>query len=182
MRKLIVSTLMTLDGVVEDPGGFSDFSLGVWGNALLRRRGPAARPEHVAGRRPSAVWASDLRILFKVLALRARPVRRPLEQPAQARRLDDAERTLEWNAKVIEGDVAEEVGRLKVEDGGDIVMYGSTNLMYTLMRHDLIDEYRIWVYPWCWGPAGRTQGPPPGQHPALGSGVVVTYHPHSPPT
>lgn len=55
---------------------------------------------------------------------------------------------LEWNnSTLIGGNVAEEVSALKRQPGGDILMYGSADLMHTLMRHDLIDEYRIWVEP-----------------------------------
>jgi dihydrofolate reductase len=43
--------------------------------------------------------------------------------------------------------VAEEIARLKRQDGGDIEMYGSATLMQTLMQHDLIDEYRVAVHP-----------------------------------
>jgi dihydrofolate reductase len=52
-----------------------------------------------------------------------------------------------WNAKVIDGDVAVEIARPKEESGGDIEVYGSATLVQTLMRHNLIDEYRIHVHP-----------------------------------
>jgi dihydrofolate reductase len=54
---------------------------------------------------------------------------------------------LEWNASLIEGDVAEEVAKLKKQPGRDILMYGSPTLMRTLAKHDLIDEYLVWVHP-----------------------------------
>ena len=54
---------------------------------------------------------------------------------------------LEWNASLIEGDVAEEVAKLKQQPGRDILMYGSPTLMRTLAKHDLIDEYLVWVHP-----------------------------------
>jgi dihydrofolate reductase len=54
---------------------------------------------------------------------------------------------LEWNATVIDGDVATAVTALKQHSGGDIEVYGSATLVQTLMRHDLIDEYRIAVHP-----------------------------------
>ena len=53
---------------------------------------------------------------------------------------------LPWNATAINGDVATEVTRLKREPGGDIEVYGSATLVQTLMRHNLIDEYRIHVH------------------------------------
>jgi dihydrofolate reductase len=93
---------------------------------------------------------------------------------------------LEWNnSTLIEGEVAEEVSRLKQQPGKDILVFGSGDLVNTLMQHDLIDEYRLMVFPLVVGSGKRlfregiddmvlylvdTQ--------TLGSGVVVlTYWP-----
>lgn len=60
-----------------------------------------------------------------------------------------ASRTLketEWNATLIEGDVAERVAKLK-QSGQNLLIYGSSKLVQSLMRHNLIDEYRLMVYP-----------------------------------
>jgi dihydrofolate reductase len=54
---------------------------------------------------------------------------------------------LEWNASLIKGDVAEEVLRLKQQPGKDILVYGSGDLVNTLMKHNLVDEYRLMVFP-----------------------------------
>lgn len=55
---------------------------------------------------------------------------------------------LEWsNSSLIRGDVPREVSKLKQQSGQDILIYGSGDLMHTLMQHDLIDEYRFWVNP-----------------------------------
>ncbi len=55
---------------------------------------------------------------------------------------------LEWNnSTLIEGDVTEGVARLKRQDGKDILVFGSGELVRTLMKHDLIDEYRLMVHP-----------------------------------
>jgi dihydrofolate reductase len=62
---------------------------------------------------------------------------------------------LAWNARLIKGHVAQEIGQLKREPGKDIVMYGSAALMQTLMKHNLIDEYRIWVHPFVIGRGKR---------------------------
>jgi dihydrofolate reductase len=56
--------------------------------------------------------------------------------------LDEAE----WNASLIKN-VADEVARLKQQPGQDILIYGSADLGHTLMQHDLIDEYRLMVFP-----------------------------------
>jgi dihydrofolate reductase len=63
---------------------------------------------------------------------------------------------LEWeNSQLIERDVPQAVAKLKQQPGQDLVMYGSHDLMHSLMEHDLIDEYRLWVYPVVVG-KGRT--------------------------
>jgi dihydrofolate reductase len=55
---------------------------------------------------------------------------------------------LEWNASLIKGDeLAEEVSRLKQQPGKDILVYGSGDLVNTLMKHNLVDEYRLLVFP-----------------------------------
>jgi dihydrofolate reductase len=54
---------------------------------------------------------------------------------------------LDWNATLIKGDIAEEVTKLKRDDGGEILMYGSPTLMRTLAAHDLVDEYKLWIHP-----------------------------------
>jgi len=86
---------------------------------------------------------------------------------------------------VIRGDITEEIARLKRAPGKDIEMYGSASLMQTLMKHDLIDEYRLWIYPVVLG-SGKRLFPDNGQATklelastqALQSGVVIhTYRP-----
>jgi len=68
---------------------------------------------------------------------------------------------LEWNATPLKGDVVEEVTRLKQQPGQNLLIYGSGELVHTLMQHNLIDEYRLLVYPVVLGKGGRprTLGP-----------------------
>jgi dihydrofolate reductase len=54
---------------------------------------------------------------------------------------------LEWNASLIKGDVAEDVSRLKQQPGKDILVFGSGDLVNTLMKHNLVDECRLMVFP-----------------------------------
>src|SRR5262249_25471673 len=65
---------------------------------------------------------------------------------------------LAWNAALITGDGAQAVARLKQQSGQDILMYGCGELARTLMQHDLIDEYRFWVYPVVGGEGTRLFG------------------------
>ena len=62
---------------------------------------------------------------------------------------------LPWNATAISADVAAEITRLKQEPGGDIEVYGSATLVQTLMRQDLVDEFRIAVHPLVLGDGTR---------------------------
>jgi dihydrofolate reductase len=67
-----------------------------------------------------------------------------------------ADDDLDWeNSTVLRGDVVEEVRALKAADGGDVVCTGSLTLLPTLIEHDLVDEYRLWVYPVVQGRGSR---------------------------
>jgi dihydrofolate reductase len=153
MRKLIVSTFLTLDGVMQAPGGpeedpsgdfaFGGWSANYWDDMMGRVMGEAmSKPfDLVLGRKTydifAAYWpnASDeagakpLNEATKYVASRSNPV-------------------LEWSDSVlIEGDAAEGVVALKQENGPELQVHGSGNLVQTLLRHNLVDEYRLWVFP-----------------------------------
>jgi dihydrofolate reductase len=95
-------------------------------------------------------------------------------------------RKLEWsNSALIEGDLANAVAELKQEDGGNIRVAGSRTLVHSLMEHDLVDEYRLMLFPVALG-GGRRLFPETREKTVLtladtkvfDSGVVVhTYHP-----
>jgi dihydrofolate reductase len=63
---------------------------------------------------------------------------------------------LEWsNSVLIEGDAADGLAALKAEDGPELQVHGSANLIQTLLRHNLVDEFRLWVFPVVVGPGKR---------------------------
>jgi dihydrofolate reductase len=67
--------------------------------------------------------------------------------------------TLEWSESIlIEGDAAEGIAALKKEDGPELQVHGSGNLIQTLLRHNLVDEYRLWVFPLVIGSGKRLFG------------------------
>jgi dihydrofolate reductase len=67
--------------------------------------------------------------------------------------------TVEWNnSTLLEGDVAETVAQLKAQDGPPIMVQGSSDLIQTLLKHDLVDEFRIWTFPVVVGPGKRLFG------------------------
>ena len=186
MRKLSVSTLVTLDGVIQDPGGFGETAHGGWGNPYF-----TAESERLAYEK---LLASDYflcgRITYELLSRTWGKIKggEYLDRMNAIPKLV-ASRTLsgplEWNATLIKGDVAKAIGDLKREAGKDIEMYGSSSLLQTLIEHDLVDEYRIWVHPLLLG-SGKRLFPEQGvsaklrlvDSKTLNSGVVVlTYEP-----
>ena len=153
MRRLMVTAFMTLDGVVQAPGGpgeddsggfpFGGWSFHFWdeqmGQVMAQVMGKPF--DLVLGRRtydifaaywpnaPEEAGAKPLNDATKYVASRGTP-------------------SLTWDRSVqIEGDVAEGVARLKGEDGPELQVHGSGNLIQTLMADGLIDEYRLWTFP-----------------------------------
>ena len=156
MRKLVVSTLVTLDGVVQDPGGFGETAQGGWASPYFTEEAVRESYENLmesdyflCGRISyelmSRAWGKikEGPYLERMNAIPKLVASRTLKEP------------LDWNAALIKGDVALEIAKIKQEDGRNIEMYGSTALMQTLMQHDLIDEYRIWVHPLVLGSGTR---------------------------
>src|SRR5713226_2279308 len=149
MRKVVVSEFVTLDGVMEDPGGAEKFEHGGWtmpyGN------------EEIGKFKFDELFASDALLLGRVTYqgfAAAWPSR--TDEAGFAERMNGLPKyvvsttleEVEWNnAKLIKGNVAEEVSKLKQQPGQDILIAGSGDLVHTLMQHDLIDEYRLMVHP-----------------------------------
>jgi len=166
MRKLVVDTFTTLDGVMQAPGGPDEdrdggFRHGGWlvpyfdekfveimtdwtkraGAFLLGRK----TYEIFAGSWPKSTDPAD----EIATALNTRP------KFVASRTLD----TLAWNnSHLLKGDVAEEVAKLKAQEGGEIQVHGSSNLIQTLLKHDLVDTLRIWQFPVVLGTGKRLFG------------------------
>jgi dihydrofolate reductase len=150
VRKVVVSEFVSLDGVMEDPSWESPFrgeeqekckfdELAAADALLLGRKTyegfAAAWPdmmEHYEGPRRKALGEyTDMMNGYP-----KHVVSTTLQEP------------LRWNnSTVIKGDIAEGVSKLKRQDGKDILVFGSAQLVRTLMEHDLIDEYRLMVFP-----------------------------------
>jgi dihydrofolate reductase len=162
MRKVIVSEFVSLDGVVEDPGGGEGSEWGAWGFEF--DRGPegdkfkldelAAADALLLGRVTyegfAAAWPSATDEEGYADRMNGYPkhvVSTTLEEP------------LEWNnSTLIKGDVAEEVSSVKQRPGKDILVFGSADLVNTLMKHGLVDEYRLMVFPIVLGSGKRLFG------------------------
>jgi dihydrofolate reductase len=161
VRKLVVSEFVTLDGVMEDPGGAESFERGGWAFQFDRgAEGDKFKLDEVLeadalllGRRTyegfAAAWpgrTDEVGFAEKMNAMPKFVVSTTLEEA-------------EWNnTTVIRGNVPEEVARLKAEAGGDILVAGSGRLVQTLMEHDLVDELRLIVFPVVLGKGKRLFG------------------------
>ena len=177
MRKLVVTEFMSLDGVVEDPA----WTLPYWNDEIARFKGEetAASDALLLGRVTyegfAAAWPeSDDEGADYFNNVRKHVVSETLEGP------------LEWNnSTLVKGDLAEEITDLKRQNGEDITVHGSAGLVQTLMRNDLVDRYRLLVYPLVVGEGKRLfEGGIPAtlklvESRSFGSGVVaLVYEPN----
>jgi dihydrofolate reductase len=148
MRKLSVSTLVSLDGVIQDPGGFGEQDYGGWANPYFTDDMQAESLRHLRASDYFLIGRRTYQLLVKAWG--------DIKHGAYMQRMNEIPKLvasttltgpLEWNATLLDGDVAEAVAQLRQQSGGDIEVYGSPTLVQTLMKHDLIDEYRIAVHP-----------------------------------
>ena len=162
MRKLSVSTLVALDGVIADPGGFGEAEYGGWANPYFTPDAMAAALASLRAADYFLLGRVTYELLYKAWgANQGNPYMDRLQEIRKLVASTTLRGPLAWNAEVIDGDVVAAVTRLKQEDGGDIEVYGSATLNQALLRHDLIDEFRVAVHPLVLG-HGRTLFPHPG--------------------
>ncbi len=148
MSRLIVSEFLTLDGVMEDPGGAEKFERGGW--AFQFQRGP----EGDKFKMDEMLNAGALllgRLTYEEFA-RAWPSRTgEFADMMNGMPKHVVSTTLQaptWNnTSIIKGNIAEEVRRLKAQPGKDILVAGSGRLVQTLLQNDLVDEYRLMIFP-----------------------------------
>jgi len=152
VRKLIVNTFLTLDGVMQAPGGpgeddsggftYGGWSVNYWDDHMGEVMGGTMNTPFalVLGRKTYDIFAAHW----------------PHADDATAKPLNDAIKyvasrgrsALEWsNSVLIEGDAEEGVAALKEAGGPELQVHGSANLLQTLLRSELIDQYRLWVFP-----------------------------------
>jgi dihydrofolate reductase len=178
MRKLVVTEFITLDGVMEDP---HRWSFPYWN-------------DQISDFKQAETFASDALLLGRVTYqgfAAAWPSR--TDETGFADRFNSMPKyvasatlqTLDWNnSHLLKGDVAKEVARLKNQSGQDIVVHGSATLVQFLMKHDLIDQYQLLVYPLALGKGKRLFSDKSDsklklvESKSMGSGVVLlSYQP-----
>jgi dihydrofolate reductase len=161
VRKVVVSQFVTVDGVVEDPGGSEGLERGGW--AFKFDRGPEGNKfkldevmeagalllGRVTYEGFAAAWPSrtdEAGFADKFNSMPKYVVSKTLKDP-------------EWNnSTVIDGDLAEEVSKLKEGEGGPLLVNGSVQLVQALVAADLVDEYRLMVFPVVLGAGKRLFG------------------------
>jgi dihydrofolate reductase len=185
MRKLSVSTLVSLDGIIQDPGGFGETEQGGWANPYFNSQAEQDSFDHLQASDYFLVGRVTYELLYKSWGgVKGGPYLERMNEIPKIVASTTLHGALAWNARAIDGDVAAEILRLKQQPGRDIEVYGSATLLQTLMRHHLVDEYRIWVHPVVLGTGTRLfpqGGIPATLHLAdtrtLDTGVVIlTYH------
>ena len=166
MRKLVVGTFLTLDGVMQAPGGPDEdrdggFQHGGWLVPYFEEKFIEIMTEwtkradaFILGRKTYEIfaeyWPRSTDPADEIAtALNTRP------KFVASRMLD----RVDWNnSTLLKGDVSEEVAKLKAQEGGEIQVHGSGNFIQTLLRHDLIDTLRIWLFPVVLGTGKRLFG------------------------
>jgi dihydrofolate reductase len=185
MGKIVVSSNVSLDGVIQDPDGEEGFKHGGWFKEFVGKdfegwaKNETAETFHAeamllgrkshewfATRTPGRTepWAARMNGLPKYV------VSSTLQKP-------------KWSNSTVLKDVIKEVPRLKGEVNGDILVYGSYQLVRTLMEHRLVDEFRLIVFPVVLGAGERLFGETTDKTPVrlvhsqtLGEGLLlVTY-------
>jgi dihydrofolate reductase len=159
MGRIVVTEFVSLDGVMEAPGGGEDFEHAGWTFEIARGdEGDKFKLDEtldtealLLGRKTyegfAAAWPGregEFADKFN-----------NMPKYVVSSTLDKAE----WNnSTVLDGDVVEEVSKLRQQPGGDIVVHGSAQLVQALLEHDLVDELRLMVFPVVLGSGKRLFG------------------------
>jgi dihydrofolate reductase len=186
MGKIVITTNISLDGIVQDPDGQEGFTLGGWfgqfggkdleGWAKVETEEALGADALLLGRRSdewfatrwlsrSGEWADKLNSMPKYV-------------------VSSTLRDAKWsNSTIITGDVVSGVSKLKQQISGEILVYASYQLVHTLIEHDLVDELRLVVFPVVLGAGERLFGETSGKKPmrlvrteTIGDGLAfLTY-------
>jgi dihydrofolate reductase len=184
MGRIVVTEFVSLDGVMEDPGGAENFKHGGWSFEFNRgEEGDKFKLDEtldsealLLGRVTyegfAEAWPSrEGEFADKFNNMPKYVVSSTLKEP-------------EWsNSTVLDGDVAEAAAKLREEHEGDIVVHGSGRLVQTLLENDLVDELRLMVFPVVLGSGKRLFGEASDKKPlqlveskTVGDGVAILVY------
>jgi dihydrofolate reductase len=182
--RIVVTEFVSLDGVMEAPGGGENFKHAGWTFEINRgNEGDKFKLDETLSSEAlllgrvtyegfAAAWPSrEGEFADKFNAMPKYVVSSTLQNP-------------EWNnSTVLKGDVAEEVAKLREEQDGDIVVHGSARLVQTLVENDLVDELRLMVFPVVLGTGKRLFGDTSDKKPlrlvdskVVGDGVAILVY------
>jgi dihydrofolate reductase len=160
VRKLFVNTFMTLDGVMQAPGGPQEdpsggfthggWSFHYWDELMGQRMGETmGRPfDLLLGRRTYEIFAGYWPHSDDPGAAALNNARKYVASTTLA--------AVEWeNSVLLEGDAADAVARLKDDDGPELQVHGSGDLLQTLIRNDLVDVFQLFTFPLVLGSGRR---------------------------
>jgi dihydrofolate reductase len=146
MRNIIVTAFMSLDGVIENPA----WSFPYWNDQIAEFKGEET--------------SADQALLLGRVTYEGFAAAWPNSPDEGAAYFNGAKKYVvsntldkaEWNnSQIISGNVIEEIRKLKAGDGTDMVVHGSATLAQTLMQHNLVDQYRLLIYPLVLGEGQR---------------------------
>jgi dihydrofolate reductase len=184
MGRIVVTEFVSLDGVMEDPGGAESFRHGGWSFEIPRGdEGDKFKLDETLSSEAlllgrvtyegfAAAWPSrEGEFADKFNSMPKYVVSSTVDEP-------------EWNnSTVLKGDVTEEVAKLKQEQDGDIVVHGSARLVQTLIEADLVDEFHLMVFPVVLGSGKRLFGETNDKKPlrlvdskVVGDGVAILIY------
>jgi dihydrofolate reductase len=170
MRTIIAGAFMTLDGVVQDPGGFGETDLGGWANQYFDDEARQQATEQVLASDTFLLGRRTYEILEKAWSKNTGPYAEAIHNLPKVVVTNTLRGSLPWNATARGGDVARTVAELQ----GTILIYGSFTLVHALLQHKLIDELHLGVHPLFLGSGKRLfDGAVPG------SLRLVAATPHS---
>jgi dihydrofolate reductase len=165
MRKLSVNTFVSLDGVMQAPGGpqedptghfaYGGWNVTFWDDVMGQTMAKAVdKPyELLLGRKTYEIFAAHWPYVADD----------PIADWLNTMTKYVASRTLDevtWNgSQLLTGDAGDAVATLKQQDGPDLQVHGSGALLQTLLRHDLVDEFTVWTFPVLLGSGKRLFGP-----------------------
>jgi len=147
MRKVVVTEFISLDGVIEDPGGAEKFEHGGWSMGYWS--------DEIGKFKWDELFASDAHLLGRV-TYEGFTAAWPSRKDEFADRMNNLPhyvvstslKKADWNnTHQIKANVAEEIMKIKQQPGQDILLAGSATLAQSLMQHNLVDEYHLLVYP-----------------------------------
>jgi dihydrofolate reductase len=184
MGRIVVTEFVSLDGVMEDPGGSENFKYGGWSFEFARGdEGEKFKLDETVGTEALLLG----RVTYEGFA-EAWPSRtgefadkfNSMPKYVVSSTMDKAKWT---NSTVLNGDLEEEVAKVKEAHDGDIVVHGSAQLVQALLEKDLVDELRLMVFPVVLGSGKRVFGETTDKKTlqlvdsqTVGEGVVILIH------